>query len=1648
MIARALPLCGLLAASLVAPAAAAPVLLEPPPGERDTGMVWAPMVMRSVAPERLTPAPPHVPAGASTTVRSARIGPDRAAAFWLDRLDVVRITRVGGPADATLRAARVVGEGAAAAIIDETEWIEPLDRKRWVVVQSPAGGAVWRLTADRPIEVTVERLARRRARVIWETARRDLLDMARGVDRPLPAVAGATGMMRSLDIARGLADRIGAPDDPEDPVGAALRAWTAAVASELWAGEAPFDGDVWALSDPLSHRSAVTLALPDTAASAFSEWVELPDGHSEALRFDDGGVLRLEARALEPGVAAPVVRLAVGENDQLRLEPRSVAANIDLTPDAAFPARAPLATADGRPVGPKASGVWALPRAELPLTLAVTGGPALVRLTHGRLRPLLDEAIAGPVSVAERLAFARRALAERDDPTARRARVLVEGLADPTSACAAEVDDAVLAAWAAVRCLSVRPEPARFESLPALLDGAQAADERLTWALRFEAAERAQRAGRPDATALLPEVGPELPEDVAREVERRRPRPPVHPDGAAAARAEEAWRRAPTDRDARARVIRTWSHTVWSAVRPTGVRHPPRRWLTTGLDPRPDDEDLKRLVALQPGGVATVTLPPPPAGLGRSTRLRLVAVRPDGAPFELSVGETRYRVEAGAPVEELAFAAAPGPHRVTLHAGPDGLALWLEGEIETPPETTGRVEWAWPVSGPDGPLRFELPLAMDRHRLKLAVRGLGIEQTRLEVRADIGPVRTVDLRFAGADPDARPLDDGPAPSRPVEVVIELPSTTGAVTLHSADGARLLVRPTLRTPALVEPAVPEGVSSTAAGPSPNSNTPNSDTPLAVVGRTSAVLAHRPADWQARIRRAHALLDLDLTHVARIDIDRLRFDAPPEMAGQVDGLLARYGAARDPDVLPMAVAAGAAVMPLDALIVPAATPADAPRATLAREARARRAQRAWAEAARLHLLLYRETNGVAAAREALIDLRAALRADPTPPPTGSPDAPPAEATGLASLAFGALSRMDDDGRLTGISGIRGPASAGSTWLTIEAMEAAAGYETLRLPALSPYEPLSLQVRTAMLAAPWPAADGHHLVPGQGATLALRLSRPVALAAEVWCVPDAEDRPCRLRIRDGDGEPEIRRVPAGQKTAVSLGERRGRVALDVVLLSGGSQAAGVRFVADRTIADETSVGGGGLHVIRPIRKRRVFRALSGRPIELTAEGPGAVRIEGWRPTRSAAKQIAVRIVGPDGVERRQTVELDQGPAWARGEGRRPLQVGRTSRRVIPLLDDGAHRVSIVPDAGEALMRLAVRVDEQGEQRPSAPPMTWRLVPFDGTGLPYPLAPPDAADARVPGRWGTLSVLASWLQIIDDEPTGESEDAGEGRVPAVGELAVIGRRRFDDTLGARRVYGKLAPALRADLDGRLVFGGRGSLRLDGLGPGLGLDLDGEGWAGEPGFSVRGRLTLWRGFRLAPDWRLTPSARLWWGRYVDQTIVDTGIDPVLGTDWRLDHARGLRVGGSLRWQMLRAQHLRLRLDGFTNDDFASLDRVDPALSWTAVFGLSPISTLKGYLGYRPSLRFADDDRRDTGLTHQISVGLDAGFWVNRETRLVLGGRFRPTIGLDGGWDPRFVLSIGLDFTSRSLIDFDPIEEPYPDLAGRRFWLPPREVDR
>ncbi|HWN69444.1 MAG TPA: hypothetical protein VNM90_17505, partial [Haliangium sp.] len=165
---------------------------------------WEPRPVRyPVAPAQVQPEAPRVPAHVGTVQGAIEIGPSRAAALWLDALDVVRVRRAdastaessdGAPAaapaaaipdaapeaiaDATIILRRVIATpaGDAARTRGEIEESPALVAPGlWYVAQPPERGDVWVIAATAPMRVVIERPVWHDDARLWEDARRAIL---------------------------------------------------------------------------------------------------------------------------------------------------------------------------------------------------------------------------------------------------------------------------------------------------------------------------------------------------------------------------------------------------------------------------------------------------------------------------------------------------------------------------------------------------------------------------------------------------------------------------------------------------------------------------------------------------------------------------------------------------------------------------------------------------------------------------------------------------------------------------------------------------------------------------------------------------------------------------------------------------------------------------------------------------------------------------------------------------------------------------------------------------------------------------------------------------------------------------------------------------------------------------------------------------------------------------------------------------------------------------------------------------------------------------------------------------------------------------------------------------------------------------------
>ena len=269
-----------------------------------TGVVFVAQPVRApVAPERVTPVPPFVPAGVPEQSGEVTVGPDRAAALWLDPLDVVRVRHT-----AALRFARVIGAEGVRARLDEPG--AAIERGVTYLSQPPGRGDVWIIWADRAAAIRVERPVARDGRLIWDDTLRALLDWVdRGGARvAIPVADGASAAALALDADARLGAQIEAAW-PSAKLRKAVRAWRKAAR------------DRGADRDPAARRAAAR----DHAARRPARHGRRRHGRRSAragaaavprvsgagpwkLTLVGPGVLRVEARAVLPPITAAATR--------------------------------------------------------------------------------------------------------------------------------------------------------------------------------------------------------------------------------------------------------------------------------------------------------------------------------------------------------------------------------------------------------------------------------------------------------------------------------------------------------------------------------------------------------------------------------------------------------------------------------------------------------------------------------------------------------------------------------------------------------------------------------------------------------------------------------------------------------------------------------------------------------------------------------------------------------------------------------------------------------------------------------------------------------------------------------------------------------------------------------------------------------------------------------------------------------------------------------------------------------------------------------------------------------------------------------------------------------------------------------------------
>jgi hypothetical protein len=1664
------------------------------------GVVFAAQPVRTpVLPDAVSAEAPFVPSSASETTGTIGLGPERAAAFWLDPLDVVRVRSLAGGAGG-LHFARVLGGGHARARVDEPG-VPAGDGITWLA-QPPGRGDVWIVWAERPARVRVERPVRRPGRMIWEHAQAALLAwIDHGGDFPtLPLGEGTRAFALRVRAEERLGHELIAAF-PAASLERAVRAWRQASALAGFLTLRPLAAAFFRttpVDDDLAGLGA-TVELEGAGDDVGPPYRRL-DGPSRqwTVSLQGPGVLRVEARALFSGqvlaTAPPEVALAVSSGGVLlgrrAMQAQPAMAPDDRDPPPAFPRRVPLRSGAGDYLGERVIVTVPLYPGRNDYQLEVAGGPLALRVTAARRRPRVGEALGGASDTGSFVADARAALAGDDSPGARVVGRLLDEL---DGSAPGSVDARTLPPLLSLYLLASGDQPEDVARAVRALPAASASE--LVWTLVLRAARRLygrheyvpMRAllhaapGLPPSP-LLPELVQLLPPPTP--LERLRSQP--------VAALDVAWREDPMDPAIAQGYRAAWRGSTWALVPPQrddGEAAParPASWLVEAGEPSSSPthaEEPPRLY--EPGALwhlplgtrVRVSAPPSLVDPSRAALLTVFVETPAAhvGPITLRVDGKAFHTLGVDALERLELAVAPGVHELRLDA-PAGTDAWsglppAEGTIAA--VDTARLRHYWPLADAGKPVRYPLPGADLPGPVQISLRagaGAGAASANrpihVTLHADVGAATALTLWPGAADPLAHAADAPSAVGDEITIVVRPPAGARTLWLDADTSSPVYASLSVRRDRSPPPSA-----DAAAPPAP----PTAAGVLGKVAALSHALAKNPRDAAALVRRAELLLDLGQADLARQDLLRLvGLPAPAQdawLAAAEDELIARLDAWSTPSHIVLAEATKQPVPVSPALLVLApSADALAPYAPAVATARAQGASAGLAAFARLApgtsdpVALYlaarlRAESGDAAGAglallalhqasgrwqvglEALDDLAAAL-ADPA-------HAPP----GTAALAFGLAQRLRSDVDHPRLRRALLVAASLSRWDSLDGTESNAGQEhVFSNAAAEPPTPLAA-TREALLATPWPARQAHTVSAGNGAALELTVSAPTTVAAQVFClevkVGTPAGEPCALSVRVDDGKKQARSVRVGVASDLPVATLApGRHVVEV-LLDDDSEGhlASVRFVSERALPGGLSAAEEhGRFPIKLQRRQTGYVASTTDPVAVTLVGPAAL----WVQARALDPGGAARNLVVTAVPRRAgrtvsaTIPL---PALldddAHGDPGRALALSTTTDVYVVLPDAVPYAVTVAPSRGKLVTRLSLREDKAG--KPPRTPGPWWLAAASTPGLfalpalPPPLASIDGElwEGGSPGRLGTFSVtLGVDQESRDEEDTLPPQVLARAQLQDDWRLAVLPHRLWLHAGGV----------IRWREETSLVAGGSADVRLGDLPLGLFAELGGsylhqslaEGGASNLDVGA----SLGRAFRLSENLTLTPRAgvRQTWLTLPMNVPAGEQLDPEVWNGYRADHLRRASARVQLAWLPFQDLFGGLGADATTNDDLVSLDHASVFVQERMLLPLPLLPETLVALDYRPTYRFADRDRPEAFLRHDLSARLEWSLWTGDAGRFVLS--LWDDLFLSPGLATRNVFGASLRFDltrGRGLTDFRPEEGLFDELVESREW--------
>jgi hypothetical protein len=1657
---------------------------EPTANVATEALVWTPQTVlfplateaSTLARRRLAIAGTH---GTEPTVRGpVTLQKGDALGVVLEPLELLRVRVLGDsptPADLRFGVIRYASDGHSVASTDNAGL--PVDHKSVFLVAPPGGANLWIVKAVEPVVVLVERPFLRAGGLGWEPIRDALQDHClRGRQRPeLPSFGGMPAVNQTLDRVRTVTQALRSLANPVDPqkreaVEGALAAYCLGTVEQAFDLAVPhrtpvfrhntYDRQLAKWPTEPSFAPGVDddepLANEQQGAMEFSmplgrTWHRMDEPATRVdLQVEGPAVLVVEMRGLWPIVADRAgtigqalsprqLRLTVDTGTESISERRTLGpALVETFSPAlrAYPQRNLLLTQAGEPTSYKAFLRFSIPPGQRRLTIRLTGGPALFRIATAHRQPRLHEALAGSWVAAVQQA------------------------------------DAALLATRGGRSIAAL---AIHESLSTILG-------------KPETLTPAQRMALPPAFHRIPPSPstPTLGDTITQDTRL--------------AAAETAWRMAPLDENSKRLHRDLWREgTRWRTLSPGSTDKDaappasPLHFIETRLEPKNELTVTARnlLWPVQTGFDTVISVPASPKFPTRTGLLRLYIRRGNSipGPIEIQIGAFRSSLVALLPVEVLEMGLAPGRHPIRIDA-PSGTQIVSSFPVSDPgisttePAASPFVRSLWPAVNNGEPTKIPIPNASTAGPVRLQFRAFhpNAETRHLTMHTNVGATRSFTVNLDEADPNWIAIGNSTTPTLPAEIVVYLPATTSQIWFTGTGAEDVSVVAAIRVQ--YETGSETLATKTAVAPSETNTSQTTPTTVAEqlqrVHQTSSSLAANANDASLLMNRIEALLDANDGNQARYDL--LRLLEKPESTSNAAQTVRRSALVElfDEWLEPTHLRHSSETEGVFAIRPVALSHPEWGRdpqvEKLAETVRSRGLEKAlqYLETARLpeaarHYFLGRLYEHLGRHNEATLSF---LKVDPEGknwqasfqamgPLVAALTAHPSDEA-LAVLGYAAASAIEARIGHPLLARALAATARLTRWLPLRRVEQAAGFERLfstrKLPDLTP----NAKMRWALSGAPWPVSESHVLRPGRGAAIDLRLKHAATLSVQAWCVrwrsQQLEPVTCPVRYQVNNTTAQTATLKAG---------------VVVKVMTQTVQAGQHRIEVTHTGPDDDTLlvvrfsDGGSIPVSFPARWFTVHG--DAEPAELAILGPAVVRIEARRHGDATPADLRM-LTEHNGQLSEQVLTLSTTVDVAATSDRNdPVVVTLPTEKSLILSSPGLYRIAFKTDAGSAAIRLFLRSGRAHAFVAALPARVSEVPHEEEEGYSLAAQPYVQAGLVSPTPapwWATLSLglhVGQESFVERDTPT----------VTPSGLVAVNldWRRRF---LPRRAWIGAGLTLRWNDQDwiatdqsppGALSTGTHVRSDIRNLPLGIGIQTSARLMIQLPtgnsptASAAQGQIGLNRLITTGLNTGLLPSLSLLTNHMgyrpptpgvpdiLGNVPPPLTVDPLVYNAYDDNHPLALQANLTGIWFAFQDQLAMFGLRATANPDFATLDNLQAQLVWRGLApNPEPLRT-NGWaptlfqLRYRPSLRFADEDRAATTVRHDLGASVILSRWRGSTGRGLLELRDDLALSLDGRTRNTLLISFRFDFTpGRALLDLFPTEDDFSTLLSNAPW--------